>query len=124
MLSPPEPIDLMKKWTPEMLIQYCRDNELADLSEQQAYEIVQQFPLCPIKEFQNAGISEQTIICILRNECERLFKSKKLSKSIFAPICQIAFEREDPFELPILPEIFGENEFCELFNEVLVHFLD
>lgn len=122
MLSCPEPSDVMKEWQPHVLLQYCADNCI-EIQEEDAYELVQQFKHCPIKEFQNAGpnAKEPILICILRNECKKLFQNGTLRKNDFLPI-QIAFESEDPMELPITQEIFGENEYCEAFNEVLINF--
>jgi len=121
MLSTLDPKDLMDNWQAHTILQYCNDIDM-QISEADAYDVVQKFSCCPIKEFQNAGTTEPAIICILIHECEPLFQKGQMKKSDFLPI-SIVFERQDPFELPITPDIYGENEYCELFNEVLAQFL-
>lgn len=121
-MTPLDPEDVMKNWRPEVVRKYCTDYDLVAMSEEGSFYLVQQFSKCPIKEFQDAGVTENLIICILTDECETLFETGKLNKADFAPV-QITFERQDPKELVVTPETFGDNEYCELFNQVFSQFL-
>lgn len=133
-----EPLTTPAGWFPENIMQYCHDNDLCDLDEDNAYRLCEIFTRCPVRCFYEQKSDETSaIVCVLSQECERLFEQRRLQRKDFVEIVMLESEfqvlqqqqrqqqRQRQRSVTLTP-IEPDNDallYYELFDEAFLCFL-